>query len=181
MDRGLEIDTYNSVSFIYYPTSRDGVGHAELEVAGDSWDVFMGYANGRPLHDMIDKSTNDGYGYPFLRFLFKAEPHQIQKVQDMIKEKSVECTCSRTVLAYLAEAGVCTVPLPFSISPLLSAAYLTAGRRLKLNNIQKIEYYGGPSKRKNIVKMLPGVACEMAVVGLHAGIILHAIESLTQE
>ena len=173
MERELEANAPScSLSFIYYPsTSLDvDAGHAELEVEGESWN-FIDSCSKKSLRNMINKATQDGF--PFVRFVLKAEPNQICKIQGIIKgpgqgiikENVPEYSCSRGALAPLAEAGVCMVPLPFNISPLLSAAYLIAGRGLRLNNVQKIEYYGNPYMHENIKKMIPGVVGEVVLIG----------------
>lgn len=165
MDCDIEAQSENSVSFIYYPAAREyPKGHAELEIAGTSWNkIDFKHYEKKQLRNMIAKSTEDGF--PFFRFLFKAESGQIRKIQDFVETKdTLEFICSRIVLAPLHEAGVCSVPMPFSISPLLTAAYLTTGKKLGLNNVQKIEYYGNPSLKQSLVKIVPGVLTESAIL-----------------
>jgi hypothetical protein len=164
MERNHGLNTPNSVSFIYYPSGRECPnGHAELEIEGDSWTLLTDQHYGKKcLQDMIGKSTQDGW--PFFRFLLNAEQSQIEKMRDIIAQKRAAYNCSRAALAPLAEAGICSVPLLFNASPLLAAAYLMAGQKLGLNNVQKIEYYGNPSMKQSIAKMLVGASIEVGMV-----------------
>jgi hypothetical protein len=151
-----------SVSFIYYPSAYKGIGHAEVEVNGDSW-CLIGGGPSRNLNEMINKSTSDGM--PFFRFVFKADSGQIQKVAEIIPSMNNVTFCSRAALAPLGRARICSVPLPFNASPLLAASYLAIGKKLGLNNVNSIQYYGNPSCIESASKMMPGVLLEgLAVV-----------------
>jgi hypothetical protein len=163
-----------TVSYIYYPSQVTlvGVGHAELEVKGCSWMLFSNSGSGKsskPLSAMIDKSTRDGL--PFLRFVFQVTPEDAAIVEKAIAEtEGSRISCSVGALSPLTEAGVCSIPAPLTISPLLSAAYLMACKTAGINNIKKIEYYGNPSMTNSALKMLSGVANEAFLIGYIASV-----------
>jgi hypothetical protein len=152
MEKNLIERNDSSVSYIYYPKI-----HAEIEVEGTAYDRVG--ARSRPLQDMIEKSTSDGH--PFLRFVFKTKPEQVENIKKYIDEGSWGISCAMRALEPLEKAGICSVPFPISFSPLWSAAYLASGKKLGLNNVSKIEYYGNPSMLKSILKMLPGASYEL--------------------
>jgi len=148
-----------SVSYIYYPSGYIAlVGHAEIEIDRNSWNMHM-YKSSKPLQDMIEKSTADGM--PFLRFVFYVKPDQMEIIKKSIADSEVSrVSCSMGALTPLHEAGICNVPLPIRVSPLTSAAYLASSKKMGLNNVAKIEYYGNPSLKKSIAKMLVGASTE---------------------
>ena len=150
----------DSVSYIYYPTcTAFPIGHADFEVNGMARSSYLGHTSSCNMTDMIQKSKNDGL--PFFRFSFKAEPNQVGIIKKSLAEERFHASCSTGALYPLHNAQVCFVPMPFTMSPLASAAYLTAGKKLGLNNVQSITYYGNPSLRKSVRKMLPGFTVEM--------------------
>lgn len=184
MDQNHEIDIHHSVAFIYYPSAREyPKGHAELEIEGISFNkIGIGRYEKKQLRNMIAKSTEDGF--PFFRFLIKVDSDEIRKVQYCAEQEySMEFICSRIALAPLRAAGLCSVPLPFSMSPLLTAAYLTAGKKMGLNNVQNIEYYGNPSLKQNLIKIVPGMLIETTVLaGLgYSSWVMYSIYKCMQE
>lgn len=144
-----------SLSFVYYPTSSLGIGHAELEMNDMLWDG----SKRRSFPDAIRSST---YNRPFFRFVFNPPAVCMQDMQRHIKDSFFSLTCSRTALHPLAQTGVCSVPFAISVSPLYTALYLKAGSMLGLNNVKRIEYYGNPSLTDSVSKMLPGAFMEAA-------------------
>lgn len=165
MEQDHQLDTH-SVSFVYYPTGRDfPLGHAEVEVDGNSWTLVTDRSYGsRPLKEMIDKSTDDGF--PFFRFILEAEQQQIEKLKKSIEHKRWAINCTRAALRPLSEANICSVPLPFNISPLLTGLYLATGKKLKLNGVRRIEYYGNPSLKESCIKMCLGSIYEAIFTGV---------------
>lgn len=161
MEQRQELNTGNSVSFIYYPTSHSLIGHVELEINGKSWDLVKN-PMGKNFQEMLTKATNDGE--PFFRFLFNANSHQIQSAQANLRQKNGYYICSRVACHVLQEAGISHVPEPFNLTPLLAATYLMTGKKTGLNNVQSIEYYGNPSLLESILKIAPGITIETLTI-----------------
>lgn len=156
----------SEISFIYYPSKNLSIkttGHAKLEVNGCIWTMLGDPAKSRSsLQNRIDKSTSNGR--PFFRFVFQVTPDQMAIIEKAITNGGSCISCSAGALAPLTEADACTIPAPVTISPLVSAVYLSAVKMAGINNIKRIEYYGNPSMIKNAFKMVPGVATETFLV-----------------
>ena len=161
----------HTASYIYYPHGAllingipggipGGKGHAELEID----DTVYSFSHPKQLSTMIDKSTM-GCGRPFFRFVFKATTDQIDDMQKIIGHRN-GLTCGYRAGTPLHETRICSIPLPLRLSSLLSAAYLTSGKLFGCNNIKTIEFYGGPSKSKNALAIIPGVLGESFLIGM---------------
>lgn len=149
------------VSYIYYPSQKEYplVGHGELEIEGNSYTLMYGFNRKvRPLSKAIHASLS-GTGFPFLRFNISVTPNQLQKISEFAPTTS-GIICSMSALNPLSQYADFKVPLPFAISPLMSAIYLTIAKKLSSQRISCIEFYGTESSLKNISKAITGVAVE---------------------
>ncbi|MGB8468316.1 MAG: hypothetical protein WCE21_04885 [Candidatus Babeliales bacterium] len=165
-----------TVSFVYYPTTHEvPLGHAELEVEGNFWTLVTGHSYGkRSAKDAIAKTQNNGL--PFFRFILKADAEQIRIIKESIHEERCMIICSRAALHPLGQAGVCSVPFPINISPLATATYLKIGTLCKLNNVQKIEYYGNRSTATRVKNMLLGPTFEIvSIAGVAYLLYIHCL------
>lgn len=149
------------VSYIYYPSQKEHpfFGHSELEIEGASY-TLMSDSNRkvRPLSKMIHASLF-GTGFPFLRFNISVTPNQLQKMRECAP-KTGGIICSMSALKPLSQYADFKVPLPFTISPLMSAIYLTVAKKLSSQRISCIEFYGTENSLKNLSKAITGVAVE---------------------
>lgn len=152
------------VSLIYYPSQQEVsfLGHAELEVEGQSWTLML-YPNAKPLAKMI-RSSLSGTGYPFFRFDISVTPNQLQELR-----KNVMTTkgpfCAIGALKALSRYGDYSVPFPVSLFPLASAAYLTVAKALGSRRIGQIQFYGDQNcPMMNLAKGLPGVIVEACFI-----------------
>jgi hypothetical protein len=164
MEENAAVPKSPSVSLIYYPSV--GVllpGHVELEVEGLSWTLVPAFNRSKLLADMIEHSTKDGK--PFFRFVLEANSEQMQTIQKSMSTKISKITCGRGALYPLEQANVCSVPSPLNLSPLLTAAYLMGAKKLGRNNVVNVEYYGNPSLKESVMKMLPGTIYEIMLIG----------------
>lgn len=155
--------TKTFVSYIYYPSQRETfiVGHAELEIEGYSWSL-MYPETPKNLSDMIYVSTQ-GNGFPFFRFKISVTPEQLIEMREKGKY-NMGLTCSHGVFNALSKYGGYTVPLPISLSPTLSAAYLAGAKALGSNKVGSIKFYCGSNPLVNLAKCVAGVAFESITI-----------------
>lgn len=135
----------SSVSLIYYPSFRliGSAGHAEVEINGTVYNRMI-LMTSRPLNNLIE-DANSG-GQPFLRFVFDVDTAAIPSLLAEIQKNAAwYSTCSFGAVSPLRNAGICSIPAPLSISPLIMASYLALSNTLRLDKIKEIEYYGDPS------------------------------------
>lgn len=155
-----DVKVQQAVSYIYYPAPNDFpiLGHAELEIAGESW-TLLGEPYSKPLSKIISSSL-EGRGSPFFRFEISVTSDELNTLKNQMKEAK-GCTCSDKVCHALSKYGNYSVLFPFSVSPLASALYLTTAKMLGSSRIKKIEFYGDPQRPlTNIVRCSPGILLE---------------------
>ncbi len=159
-----------SLSWIYYINQPGNFSHTELEIDGTAWTLLCKWCDeckSKPLESMIQKSKN-GKGWPFFRFVLKATPKQTQEIKNIIDEKkgAFGLTCAFGALYPLSQVGVCNVPMPIKAFPTFSALYLLVGKKLALNNVSEIKYYGGQSLKKDIYRTHKGPLRECIILAL---------------
>jgi hypothetical protein len=62
----------------------------------------------------------------------------------------------------------------------MTAAYLASGKKLGLNRVSKIEYYGNPSLKNSVVKMLQGSLNEVGFIALNSYSVWNLVRYIAQ-
>ena len=120
----------NQFSYIYYPGQHEmPVGHAGFAF-DDAVDCEVNQDT-KSLREIIEKKRRKKM-LSFFRFTFDVNSHEFEKIGKIIRtpEYILQDNCSVRALKPLVDAGVCSVPFSVSMSPLLTAAYLTYGKKL---------------------------------------------------
>ena len=152
------------VSYLYWPTGRcsEGsmLGHAKLELEQEAWNLGLSIPGGnkKPLAALIKSSEKSGR--PFMCFRITVTPKQLKALRENIGKDS-SATCSHGVFKTLSKNGISAVPLPISLSPLMSAVYLGIGKQFGFNDIKTIEFYGSSNLLKKKHKWVPGILGEV--------------------
>lgn len=168
------------VSYIYYPSQKEFplFGHGELEIEGNSYTLMSDLNRKvRPLSKMIHASLS-GTGFPFLRFNVSVTPNQLSKMREFAPTTS-GFICSMSALKPLSQYADFKIPLPFTISPLMSAIYLTAAKKLSSQRISGIEFYRTESSLKNLSKAITGVAVESLFIFSFASSLIRILLSVS--
>lgn len=149
------------VSYIYYPTDRATQGHSELEVEGTCWTLSQLAVRKSLLEHKIIKSTTPVPSKPFKmqgkyfkRYIITVTPEELKRLNYSLEksmlfknrsklmltilyiQEILYKTCSYTVLSKLSETCNFHVPMPFKISPFLTALYIMYTVPKKINNIE---------------------------------------------
>ena len=143
----------NSVSLICYPA------HVKLEINGMAYNrtgtgvsFLLPAGPDRSLNELI-AMANSG-GKPFVRFVFDVDDAIVSRLLEYMKVRpAFYATCSFGATHPLRNEGICSIPAPLSISPLITANYLAMGKKVRLDKIKKIEYYGHPSLKNDVIIM----------------------------
>jgi hypothetical protein len=151
------------VSYIYYPSQRECplLGHAELEIEGDSWTLMGGESKVKSLSKMIN-SSQSGHGFPFFRFNISVTPDQLRELRE--KNMATWGTCSMGVLKTLSNHGNYEVPFPVTLFPFTSSMYLATAKMLGSRRINKIEFYREKNEMNSLAKSAAGVTLESFAV-----------------
>lgn len=152
------------VSYIYYPAQRGGapMGHAELEIEGNSWTLFCKNSF-RPLECMVWVSRFRLF--PFFRFPMTVTPQELKTLRDYVPQMTPSISCSYSVSKCLSKSIGYNIPFPCSLFPLPSAIYLKAAKMLGSKKIEKIELYGNHDRiGQSVINCLPAVLSEIFVV-----------------
>ena len=154
------------ISFVYYPSMREVscLGHAELRFGRKSWNLLkgMGDRRVRSFEQMLQASEGER-GIPFIQFFISASPEQVKALSQNLGTRSANI-CSRGVCAELERSIEYSVPMPFTISPLSSAVYLTLAKGLGSKRITRIEFCGNSNRIYNLKKCATGMAGEACLV-----------------
>lgn len=148
------------VSYIYYPTQSEfpHLGHAELEIEGYSYTLmYSSNFKVRLLSNMIRSSESEN-GLPFFRFHISVTPNQLKDLRE-INPNTWGPLCGMGVAKALSMQGKYTIPLPVTISPFVSAIYLTCVKALGSQRISSIELHGGKNRMMNLAS-ITGVTLE---------------------
>jgi len=161
---GLDQNIPQSVSYIYYPAQQClPFGHAGFAF-GEYIDFELNQ-NTTSLKRAIEKTTKKN-GYPFFQFTFDVTSDEFEKMGKIIRtlDYIFQDNCSVRASKPLIDGGICNIPFPVRISPMLTAAYLASGKQLRSNRVSEIKFYGNPSMIKNIATMAPGITLESLVM-----------------
>ncbi len=153
------------VSYIYYPSTHYIFGHSEVEVEGRSWTLMRDFTFGSKSLSRMIQSSKSGRGYSFFRFDIAVTPNQLIEMRENVwKIRSI--ICSHGALRSLSRYGKYSVPLPLTITPFISAAYLMIAKKMGSKRIKQIQFFGceSESKFKNLIKCIPGIFVELVAL-----------------
>ena len=132
-----------TVSYLYYPYWGDQ-GHAELEIDGECWTLKKGHTEVRSFQKRIDKRKNEPWErcLPFYRYVITVTPDELKQLKMHVGKRSFySIICSMDALHDLSKHAHFNLPIPFRVSPMISACYLSSAKSLGSKRITKIDFY----------------------------------------
>lgn len=157
------------VQLVWYPNSRSIIfSHLELAVDGTLWASNLTLTREGGLENRKVASRLGGRG--FLVFHLRVGAEQYQNLQKDLTEAEGRMrlhTCSSGACNFLRKSAGLTIPFPFSLSPTMTATYVSILRAVGSKKIDRIEWVG-PRNWRQFLTTQP--AAEIAAtVGVYKG------------
>lgn len=150
------------VSTLYYPMGRPPpISHAELEVEGSCYTIFLDEIKERSLSQKIANARTGSY--PFAQCHISVIPKQLAKIKKVLSSKISSTTCMDGVSVVLGKSGGFYIPPLINQLPLASYLYLQGAKLLGNKRITKMEHHGN-ANLTNLARITIGVSFETWVI-----------------
>lgn len=173
----------DKVEVIFYPKAGGIIfPHTELSVDGVFWNARKEYKPGA-TNAVAERAARAG-SKGFFRFKLAVTEDELNSLRGFLKEREgkqipFQFCASGACKAITQNTGI-VIPLPFSKSPALSAAYLTAVQKLGYSRVVKIEYVGKNAFRNLLTPGVIGEALHGYDVYVVGGLIITGVNELGQ-